>query len=209
MNRVKNNSKKNGKHNAVKSILLSWSVMSYSLWTHGLQHSRLLCPASSPRVCSNSCPLSQWHHPTIKSSVIPFSCLQSVSVSRSFLISQPFSLHSQSIGASASLLPNNIQRWFPLGLTGLISLQTNRLSRVFNNTVWKHHHSAFFKAQLSHPYMTTGNTIALTIWNLVNKAMSLLFNMLSMFLIAFLQRNKHLFISWLHCSLTVILESKK
>ena len=173
-----------------------------------LQHSRLLCPASSPRVCSNLCPLSQWRHPAIKSSVIPFSsCLLFVSASGSFLISRLFWSQSQSIGASASLLPKNIQRWFPLGWFDLLANQGTL--RVFNNAVEKHQLSAFFKAQLSHPYVTTGNTIALTIWNLVNKTMSLLFNMLSKFLIAFLQRNKHLFIPWMHSSLTVILESKK
>ena len=117
---------------------------------HGLQQARLLCPSPSLRVCSNSCPLSQWHHPTISSSVIPFSsCLQSFPVSGSFPMSQLFISGGQSIGASASasILPVNIQDWLPLGLTGLITLQSKRLSRVFSNTTVQKHQ--FFSAQLS------------------------------------------------------------
>ena len=118
------------------------SVVSDSLRPHGLQHTRLSCPSLSPRACSNSCLLSQWCHPTISSSVIPFSsCLQSFSASGSFPLSQFFASDGQSIGvsASASVLPVNIQDLFPLGLTGLISLHSKRLSRVFSNTtVWKH-----------------------------------------------------------------------
>ena len=106
----------------------------------------------------------------------------------------------QSIGASAStsVLPMNIQDWFPLGWTGWISSQSKGLSRVFSNTtVEKHRHSAFFLVQLSHPSMTTGKTIALTRQTFVGKVMSLLFNMLSRLIIAFLSRSKHLLISWL------------
>ena len=107
------------------SLLFYCSVMSNSLWPHSLQHSRLPYPSPSPRAWSNSCPSSQWCHPTISSSVIPFSsCLQSFPASRSFLRSCLFTPGGQSIGASASasVLPMNIQDWFPLGLTGLISL---------------------------------------------------------------------------------------
>ena len=115
---------------------VSHSVASDSLQPHGLQHTRLPCP-STPRACSNSCPLSWWCHPTISSSVIPFSsCLQSFPASGSFPMSQFFTSGGQNIGASAlvSVLPMNIQDWFPLGLTGWISLQWKRLSRAFSNT---------------------------------------------------------------------------
>ena len=101
--------------------------MSNSLLSHGLQNARLPCPSFSPRACSNSCPLGWWCHPTISSSVVPFSsCLQSFPASGSFLMSRLFSSGGQSIGASASasVLPMNIQNWFPLGLTGLISLHS-------------------------------------------------------------------------------------
>ena len=106
------------------SVQFSRSVVSDSLQPHGLQHARLACPLLSPEVCSNSCPLSQWCHPTISSSVVPFSsCLQSFPASGSFPVSQFFPSGGQSVGvsASASVLPMNIQDWFPLGLTGLIS----------------------------------------------------------------------------------------
>ena len=123
----------------------SHSVMSDSLRLHGLQHTRLPCPSLSPRACLNSCPLSQWCHPTTLPSLIPFFCLQSFPASGSFLMSQLLTSGDQSIGASASVLPMNIQGWFPLGLTGLISLQSKGLSRVFfNTTVQKHQ---FFSAQ--------------------------------------------------------------
>ena len=120
----------------IPSLLFSRSVVSYSLRPHELQHTRLPCPSSSPRASSNSCPLSGWCHPTILSSVVPFSfCLQSFPASGSFLMSQLFISGGQSIGtlASASVLSMNIQDWFPLGLTGLISLESKRLSRVFSN----------------------------------------------------------------------------
>ena len=111
----------------------------------------------SPRACSNSCPLSQWCHPTISSSVIPFSsCLQSFRASGSFLMSQFFTSGSQSIGASASasVLPINIQGWFPLGWTGWITLQSKVLSRVFSNTTVQKHQ--FFGARLLHsPTLTS------------------------------------------------------
>ena len=115
--------------------------MSNSLRPHGLQHARIPCPSPSPRVYSNSCPLSRWCHPTISSSVIPFSRLQSFPPSGSLLTSWPFSSGGQIIGASASIsaLPMNIQDWFPSELTGLISLQYKGLSRVFSNTTVQKH----------------------------------------------------------------------
>ena len=124
--------------------------MSDSLWPHGLQHTRLPCPSPTPGVNSNSCLLSQWCHPTISSSVIPFSsCLQSFPASGSFPMSQFFTSSGQSIGVSTStlVLPMNIQNWFPSGLTGLISLQPKGLSRVFSNTTVQKHQ--FIDAQLS------------------------------------------------------------
>ena len=132
-----------------------------TLRTDGLLHARLPCPSPTPRACSNSCLLSQWCHTTISSFVVPFSsCLQSFSASGSFSMNQFFPWGGQGIGASAlaSVLPMNIQDWYPLGLTGLISLQSNGLSRVFSNTTVQKHQffSAQLMLQLSHPYMTTG-----------------------------------------------------
>ena len=116
--------------------------MSDSLQPHGLQHARPPCPSPIPGVYSNSCPLTQWCHPTISSSVIPFSpCLQSFPASGSFPMSQFFASGGQSISASASVLPMNIQDWFPLGWTGWISLQSKGLARVFSNTTVQKHWS--------------------------------------------------------------------
>ena len=115
-------------------------------WPRELQHSRLPCPSPSPGVCSNSCPLSQWCHPTISSSIIPFFWLQSFPASGSFQMSWFFATGGLSIGASGSVLRTVIQGWFPLGLTGLISLQSKGLSRVFSITVQKHQ---FFSTQVS------------------------------------------------------------
>ena len=126
------------------------SVVSDSWTTHGLQHARLPCPSPTPGACSNSCPSSWWCHPAISTSAIPFSSrLQSFPASGSFPMSQFFASCGQSIGvsASASVLPTNIQDWFPLGWTGLISLQSKGLSRVFSNTTVQQHQ--FFSAQLS------------------------------------------------------------
>ena len=126
--------------------LFSFSVMSNSLQPHGLQHARLPCPSPSPRACSNSCLLSWWYHPTISSSIVPCSsCPQSFPASRSFLMSQLFAWGGQNTGASASVsvLPVNIQDWFPLGLSGLIQ----GLSRVFSNTTLPKHQ--FFSTQPS------------------------------------------------------------
>ena len=129
-------------------MLFSLPVVSDSLQPHGLQHFRLPCPSPSPWACSNSRPLSRWCHPTISSSVVPFSSwLLSFPASGSFLMSQLFTSGGQSIGASGSVLPMNIQDWFPLGLTGLISLQSKGLSSVFCNTTVRKHH--FFSDQPS------------------------------------------------------------
>ena len=149
----------------------SVTVMSNFLWTHGLQHTRLSCPSLSLRICSNSCPLSQWCYPTISSSVAPFSsCLQAFLTSGSFPMSQLFTLGGQSIRASTSDLTMNIQGWFPWGLTGLISLVSKGLQSLLQHHNLKAsilQHSAFLMVQLSHPYMTTGKTTALTIWTFV------------------------------------------
>ena len=131
-----------------QSVQFSSSVMSDSLRPHG--HARLPCPSPTPGVYSNSCPSRQWCHPTISSSVVPFSsCLQSFPASGSFQISQFFTSGGQSIGASASasVLPMNIHDWFPLGWASWISLQSKGLSRVFSNTTVQKHQ--FFGAQLS------------------------------------------------------------
>ena len=159
-------------------VQFSCSVVSDSLRPHGWQHTRPPCPSPTFRACSNSCPSSRWCHPTISSSVVPLSsCLQSFPI-KSFPMSQFFVSGLQSTGVSASVLPMNIQDWFPLGLAGLTSLQFKGLSRVFSNhssmaSVLQH--SVFFIVQLSQPYMTTGKTIALTRWTFVGKEMSLLF----------------------------------
>ena len=128
------------------SVQFSHSVMSDSLQPHGLQHARFPCPSPTTRVWSNSCPMSQWCHPTISSSVIPF-CLQSFPASESFPMSQLFAWGGQSIGvsASASVLPKNTQDWSPLEWTGYISLQSKGLSRVFSNNIVQKHQ--FFSAE--------------------------------------------------------------
>ena len=128
----------------------SCSVMSNSLWPHGLQHARPPCPSPTPGVYWNSCPLCWWCHPTISSSVVTFSsCLQSFPASGSLQMSQFFASVGQSIreSASASVLPMNIQDWFPLGWTDWISLQSKGLSRLFSNTTGQKHQ--FFSTQLS------------------------------------------------------------
>ena len=128
----------------------SVAVVSNSLWSNGLQHARLPWPSSTPGTCSNSWPSSQWCHPTFSSSVVPFSShLQSFPLSGSFPISELFTSGGQSVGvsASASVLPPNIQDWFPLGRTGWFFLQSKGLSRVFPNTTVQKHQ--FFSTQLS------------------------------------------------------------
>ena len=153
--------------------------MSDSLRPHGLQHAKLLCPSVSPRICTNSHPFSQSCHPTISSSPVHFSsCLQSFPASGSFLVSQLFTWESQSIEASAlsSVLLMNIQDWFPLGLTGLVSLQLKGLSRVFPNTTVQK--QQFFSTQYSlwsNSHIHTWHlekTIALTRLTFVGKVIS-------------------------------------
>ena len=172
-------------YSVLSSVRFSHSVASNSLRPHESQHARPPCPSPTPRVHSDSCPLSQWCHPAISSSVIPSSsCPQSLPASESFPMSQLFAWGGQSAGASAlaSFLPKKSQGWSPSEWTGRIFLQSKGLSRVFSNTTVQKHQ--FFGAQLSsvqlsHPYMPTGKTIALTRWTFVGKVMSLLFNMLS------------------------------
>ena len=169
------------------SVQFSHSVVSDSLWPHEPQHTRSPGPLPVPGAYTSSCPLSRWCHPTISSSVIPFSsCLQSFPTSGSFQMSQLFASGGQSIGVSAStsVLPSNEH-------PGLISFRMDWLDLLAVQGTLKsllQHHSskasilrcsAFFTVQLSHPYMTTGKTIALTRWTFVDKVMSLLFNMLS------------------------------
>ena len=188
--------------------------MSDSSWPQELQHARTPCPSPTPWVHPNSCPLSWWCHPTISSYVIPFSsCLHSFP--ESGLFKWVSSSHQVAKVLEFQLQHQSFQ-W---------TLRTDLLS---DGLVWssciqgtlksllQHHSSnasilqcsALFMIQLSHPYMTTGKTIALTRWTFVSKVMSLLFNMLSRFAMAFLPRSKHLLISWLQSSSVVILEPK-
>ena len=196
------------------SVQFSHSAVSDSLRPHGLQHTRPPCPSPIPGAYPNSCPLSQCH-PTISYSVVPFSsCLQSFPASGSFQMSQFFTSGGQSTGVSASesVLPMNTnEHSFRMDWLGLLAVQGTLKSLL------QHHSSkasilrcsAFLAVQLSHPYMTTGKTIALTRWTFVGKVMFLLFNMLSRFVINFLPRNKHLLISCLQSPSAVILESPK
>ena len=156
-------------------------------------------PSPSPRACSNSYSLNQWCHPTV-SSCHPLLLLPSIFPSiRIFSNELALLISDQSIGVSTSVLPKNIQDWFPLGLTGLISLKSKGLSRVFSNATVKKKpilwFSAFFMVQLSHAYMTIGKTIALTKGILVDKIISQLFSTLSRFAITLLPRSKRLLIS--------------
>ena len=158
-----------------KKTLFQFSrwVLSDSLWPPGLQHSRLPCPSPTPEAYSNSCPLSQWCHLTISSSVIPFSSLlQSFPASGALQMSQFFTSGGQSIGAlaSASVLPMNIQDWFPLG-SHLLAVQgtLKSLLQHHNSKASIRRHSSFFVVQLTHPYVTTGKTTALTRWTLSAK----------------------------------------
>ena len=147
---------------ASQGVLFSCSVVSDSLRPHESQHTRPPCPSPTPRACSNSCPWSQWCHPAISSSVILFSsCLESFPASGSFPMSQLFTSGGQSItvSVSSSVLPMNIQGWFPLGLTGLISLQSKGLSRVFSSTTVRKHE--FSGAQ---PYLWSNSHICTWLW---------------------------------------------
>ena len=177
--------------------------MSNSLWPHGLQHARLPCPSPTPGACSDSCPLSQWCYPTISSSIVPFSsCLQSFSWLEYFAMSQFFTSVAKVLEFQVQISPFN-------EYSGLISFSIDWFDLLAVQGTLKsliQHHSSkasilwylvFFMFQLSHPYMTTRKSIALTRWTFVGKVMSLLFNMLSRLVITFLLRSKRLLISWL------------
>ena len=172
----------------------------FTLATLGLQQTKPPYTSPKPGACSNSHPSSRWGHPTISSSVITFAYwLQSFPASESFPMSQFFVSGDQSIkvSVSASVFPMDVQDWFPLGFTGLVSLLSKGLS-----TVLQHHSpkasvlqcSPFSMAQLSHPCMTTGRTIALTMQTFVGRVMSLLFNILPRFVIVFLTSSKNLLV---------------
>ena len=197
------------------SVQFSRSVVSDSLRPHESQHARPPCPSPSLGVHSDSCPSSQWCHPAISSSAVPFSsCPQSLPASESFPMSQLFAWGGQSTGASASpsVLPKKSQGWSPSEWTGWISLQSKGLSKVFSNTTVQNHQ--FFGAQLSsqsNSYIHTWpleKTIDLTRWTFVGKVISLLFNILSRLVITFLPRIKRVLISWLQTPSAVILKVK-
>ena len=198
------------------SVQFSHSVVSDFLQPNGLQQIRPPCPSPAPGVYPNSRPLSQWCHPTISSSVVPFSShLQSFPASGSFQTSQFFASGGQSIGVfSFNISPSNEYSGvisFRMDWLDLPALQGTLKSRLYHHSskasiLWR---SAFFIVQLSHPYMTTGKIIVLTRQTFVGKVMSLLFNMLSRLVITFLPRSKHLLISWLQSPSAVILEPKK
>ena len=176
----------------------SVSQLSLTLWPLGLQHARLPCPSPSPRTCSDSCPLSRLCHPTISSSVIPFSCLQSFPASGFFQwvfshqVGKVLELQPQHQSFQWGLISFRID-WFDLSAVQgtLKSLLQHHNSKALKSILWW---SVFFIVQLSHPYMTTGKTIALTRWTFVSKVMSLLFNMPSRLVIAFLLQGKRLLI---------------
>ena len=179
--------------------------MSMSLQPYGLQKAKPPCLSLSPGICPSSCPLNRWCHPTISSFGAPSSCcLQFFPPWGSFPLSWLFASGGQSIRASpsASVLPMSIQDWliaFRIYWFDLLAVQETlkRLFQLHNlkaSILWR---VAFFMVQLSHPYMTTGKTIALTRQTFVGRIMSLLFNILSRFVIVFLPRSKHLLISWL------------
>ena len=181
------------------SVQFSRSVMSDSLRPHGLQHTRLSCPSPTPRAYSNSCPSSQWCHPIISFSVVPFSSrLQSFPASGSFPVSQFFTSGGQVLEFSFSISPSSEYSGL-ISCLDVLAVQGTLKSLLQRHTskasiLW---YSAFFIVQLSHPYMTTGKTIALTRRTFVGKVMSLLLNIQSSLVITFLPRSKHLLISWL------------
>ena len=185
--------------------------MCLTLRSHRLQHTRLPCPPLSSRVCSNSRPLSQLCLPTISSSVAAFSSYPH-SFPASGSVSQFFASGAKDWSFSFSITPSNEYSGLISFKIDLISLQSKGLKSLLQHHSSKAsilQHLAFFMVQLSHPYMTTGKTIALTIWTFVGKVMPLLFNMLPRFVIAFLPRSRHLLISWLQSPSAVILEPKK
>ena len=192
-------------------LLFTHSGMSDSLWIHRLQHARRPCPSLSPRACSNSCPLNQWCHPTIASSVIPFfSCLNLSQHQSLFWVT----LHirwPKYWSFSFSVSPSSEHPWlisFRIDWFDLFEVQGTLKSFL------QHHstkasilkHSAFFMVQLSHPFR---KTIALTRWTFVGKALSLLFNTLSRYVVVFLPWSKHLVILWLQSPSEVILEPQE
>ena len=184
-----------------------------TLWPHGLQHARLPCPSPTPRACSNSCPLSWWCHPTISSSVDPFSsCIPSFPVSGSFPMSQFLASVVKDWSFSFSISHSNEYSGLISWIDWLVLLAVQRTlkSLLLNNSLKATvlQHSAFSMVQLSHPKITTGKTIALTRRTFVGKVMSLLLNMLSRLVIAFLPRSKCLLTSWLQSPSAVILEPK-
>ena len=200
--------------NCFDNIQFSHSVMFNSLWPHGMQHGRLPWPSPTPGACSNSCPSSQWCNPTILSSVVPFSsCLQNFPASTFYQwvlrIRWP-----KYWSFSFSIRPSN-------KYSGLISFRTDwfdllPIQKTLKSLLQHHNskasilcYSAFFMVQLSHPYTTTGKTIALTRQTFGGNVMCLLFNMLSRLVIAFLPRSKHLLITWLQSPSAAILEPKK
>ena len=196
-------------------VQFSRSVVSDPLWPHGLQHARPPCPSPTPGAYSNSCPSCWWCHPTISFSVVPFSSqLQSFPASGSFPMSVLLIRWRKYWSFSFSISPSS-------EYSGLISFRMDWLDLLSVKgtlkTLLQHHsskvsilqHSTFFIVQISHPYMTTGKSIALTRRTFVGKVMSLLFNILSGLVIAFLPRSKCLLISWLQSPSAVILEPKK
>ena len=187
--------------------------MSDSLRPHGSQRVRPPCPSPTPRVHSDSRPSSQWCHPAISSSDVPFSsCPQSLPASESFPMSRLFAWGGQSTGVSAlaSFLQTPRADLLQNGLVAVLAVQGTLKSLLQNHSSKASilRCSAFFTVQLSHSYVTTGKTIALTKWTFVGKVMSLLFNMLSRLVITFLPRSKRLLISWLQSPSAVILEPK-
>ena len=194
------------------SVQFSRSVVSDSLRPHEPQHARPPCPSPTPRVQTSSCPLSRWCHPTTSSSVVPFSSL-SQSFQHQGLFQWVSSLHQV-----AKVLEFQLQHlalpWTPRTVSFRMDWLDLLVVQGTLKSLLQHHnskasiilHSAFFIAQLSHPYMTTGKTIAMTRQAFVGKRMSLLFNMLSRLVITFFPRSKHLLISWLQSTSAVILE---
>ena len=179
-------------------LLFSSLVVSDSLQPHVLQHFRHPFPSQSPRVCPSSCPLHWWCHPATSPSDALFSFFpQNFPASQTFPMSWLFTSDDQNTGASASVLPKNIQGWFPLRLTDLISLLSKGLLGVFcSTTVWRHQHFGALPSSWSSSHNSTRplGTIALTIWTFVDRVMSLLFITLSLFIIAFLPRSTHIYI---------------
>ena len=198
------------------SVQFSCSVVSNYLRPHGLQHARPPCLSPTTRVYSHSCPLSRWCHPTISSSVIPFSLLPSIFPSlRDLSNESAFRIRwTKYLSFSFSISPSN--EYSELISFGMDWLDLLAVQGTLKNLPQHHsskasilQHSAFFIVQFSHPYMTTEKTIALTRWTFVGKVMPLLFNMLSRLVITFLLRSKCFLVSWLQSSSSVILEPKK